>query len=94
MFIFHISLRPVCIICTALFLSEVTVHYLLHSFLDNICLFTRGAILLGIQLAPLSEDEDIQMKSLRLFLWLTRLQSGATCIMQKCGDAGKAMVYG
>ena len=32
---FSTRLRPVFIVCTALFLSEVTVHCLLHGFLDT-----------------------------------------------------------
>ena len=40
------------------------------AFLIHICLFTRVAILLGIESAPLSEDEDVwpvELKKLPLY---------------------------
>jgi len=46
------GLRPVFNIFTALFIVCCT------AFSLHICLLTRGAILLGIESAPLSEDED------------------------------------
>ena len=77
-FPFHLSAtggRPVFIICTALFLSEVTVHCLLHGFLDTHLLIHSCAILLGIESAPLSEDEDedhqLLDQPLQCSLWMS-----------------------
>ena len=64
-----LGLRPVFIVCTALFLSEVTV-WCCTAFSTNICLFTCGAILLGIESAPLSEDGD-ELFSFTYLLQLT-----------------------
>jgi len=41
------------------------------AFSIHICLFTRGAILLGIKSAPLSEDEDEDGEDEMLFGWQT-----------------------
>jgi len=52
------GLRPVFNFYTALFLSKLLFIVCCMAFSLHICLFTRGAILLGIESAPLSEDED------------------------------------
>jgi len=56
------SLSPVFNIYTALFLSKLLFIVCCTAFSLHICLFTRGAILLGIESAPLSEDEDEALK--------------------------------
>jgi len=45
-------------IYTALFLSKLLFIVCCTAFSLHICLFTRGAILLGIESAPLSEEEE------------------------------------
>ena len=52
------GLRPVFIVCTALFLPKLLFIVCCTAFSIHICLLTRGAILLEIESAPLSEDED------------------------------------
>jgi len=52
------GLRAVFNIYTALFLSKLLFIVCCTAFSLHICLFTRGAILFGIESAPLSEDED------------------------------------
>ena len=56
-FPFHLStgLRPVFIVC---FYSKLLFIVCCTAFSIHICLFTRGAILLGIESAPLSKEEE------------------------------------
>jgi len=60
MFSLYLStgLRPVFITCTAVFLSEVTVHCLLHGFLDTHLFIHSWCDIARDRSAPLSEDED------------------------------------
>ena len=62
------GLRPVFIACTALFFYwKLLFIVCCTAFSIHILLFTPGAILLGIESAPLSEDED---EDIKLWFWL------------------------